>query len=431
MNRLSQALSAKLPFFYGYVIVGVAVLAQIGSSPGQTFAVSAFTPALQDNLQLSSSQLATAYMLGTLLAAIPLALIGPTSDRLGLRSTLLAVAISLGLACWFMSTVSGFFSVFLGFLLLRFLGQGSLTLLSSNLVSMWFQRNLGTINAVMSAGGAMAFAIVPMLLIDAIEWYGWRATYFGMGSLILVTLVPAIACLARSRPEDLGERPDGGPTRSILQTQLEHPGRDYTLSEALRHRTFWILAINMSLWALIGTGIVFYALPIYADCGIDVDRAKLMFSTFSLSMIACQIAGGVLADRFPMHRLLAAGFGLLAIGTGVVPLTTGEVHVHLFGLCFGAGQGLAISVNSTMWVRYYGRTHLGKIRGASWCAMVAGSGCGPLILGLFKDYQGSFQAGLWLFFVVLLPLVPAAWLATAPPIKSFESDPANRPKKRP
>ncbi len=137
--------------------------------------------------------------------------------------------------------------------------------------------------------------------------------------------------------------------------------------------------------------------------------------TFSCNMLAAQIVGGILADRLPMHRLLVIGFALLTAGVGVIPFTTGTFHVHLFAALFGAGQGLLIAASSTMWVRYYGRKHLGSIRGSVWCATVAGSGCGPFILGIFADNYGSFTPGLWLFTAGLAPLAPLAALATAPP----------------
>ncbi len=171
MHRLSQTLATRLPFFYGYVMVLIAVWAQFCSSPGQTFAISAFTPFMQESLGLSASKLSAAYMLGTFLAAFPLFIIGPIADRFGLKSTTVGVAIALSLACWITSNASDFVSLLFGFLLLRFLGQGALTLLGSNIVSMWFRERLGTVNSVMSVGGALAFAGAPWCC-----WIPSRAT---------------------------------------------------------------------------------------------------------------------------------------------------------------------------------------------------------------------------------------------------------------
>lgn len=414
MNRLPNLLAARLPFFYGYVVAILAVLATVCSSPGQTFAISAFTPYFQESLGLSSSKLAAAYMLGTFLAAFPLSAIGPLSDRFGIRKACIGAAIGLSLACFLVSQASGFYTLFLGFLLLRFLGQGAMTLLASNMVSMWFQQRLGRVNAAMSVGGAAAFGIIPVVLVSAIDVLGWRTTYVVMGCAVALLLVPAVFLFFKDRPEEIGLLPDGQAHSTGEDSDGEF--QDVTFEEAIRHRTFWIMATALALWALIGTGIVFYAYPIFQQYGIEIGDAKLLFTTFSASMLAGQILGGVMADRFEINRILAIGYLGLFIGALIIPMTQSLLHMHLFALFFGFGQGVSISASATLWVRYYGRTHLGKIRGAVWCSTVAGSGCGPFVLGLFRDWTGTYDLGLWLFALALLPLAPLILWATAPEI---------------
>lgn len=423
MNRLSDLLSSKLPFFYGYVVLFVAFVAQICSSPGQTYAISAFTPFLLESLALTKSQLSAAYMLGTLLAAIPLFAIGPIADRHGLRVTTAIVAVLMAIACQIASQATGFYSILVAFMLLRFLGQGSLTLLSSNMVSMWFQERLGTVNACLWAGGALSFAAVPPILLNLIDNFGWRAAYAGLGLCILLLLTPVAILLLRNRAEDVDQLLDGHTRDSQPAKDKPTTEPEITLGAAASHHTFWILASGLCIWAMIGTGIVFHALPIFAQFGISTSNAQLLFTTFSAFMLAAQIIGGVLSDRLPMNRLLALGFLLLTLGTCCIPFTKSMVQVHAFAALFGSGQGLAISVNSTMWARYYGRRHLGKIRGTVWCLTVAGSGCGPLILGLFADYTGTFTPGLWCFVVLLIPMGPLA-LATTPPDNPIQTHPA-------
>ena len=102
-------------------MIPVAMLLQIATSPGQTFAVSAFTPYLRESLKLTDSQLSLAYMLGTLLAALPLMLVGPLSDRYGLRGISLIAIGMLSAACYFAAKVTNFYSLLAAFFLLRFL----------------------------------------------------------------------------------------------------------------------------------------------------------------------------------------------------------------------------------------------------------------------------------------------------------------------
>ena len=61
---------------------------------------------------------------------------------------------------------------------------------------------------------------------------------------------------------------------------------------------------------------------------------------------------------------------------------------------YGVGQGLLSAVSSPIWPRFFGRAHLGKIRGGSMMAMVAGSSLGPLVMGFAFDQTGSFRVPL-------------------------------------
>ena len=71
--------------YYGWVMLPIATLAIIATSPAQTFGISVFNASLRSSLGLSHSQLTGAYMLGTLLASLPLSWVGAMMDRFGLR----------------------------------------------------------------------------------------------------------------------------------------------------------------------------------------------------------------------------------------------------------------------------------------------------------------------------------------------------------
>lgn len=427
MNLASNFLAKRLPIFYGYLMLPLAMLMQIGTSPGQTFAVSAFTPALLDSLQLSESRLALAYMLGTLLAAVPLSVVGPVSDRLGLRWTSLAVVIALSATCYFASTVQGFVGLFVAFFLLRFLGQGSLTLLSSNTTAMWFRNRVGRMSAIISIGTAAAFAWVPQWLSESIEAYGWRWTYQVIAAIVLIGLAPAILLLYRDRPEDIGQwvdghKPDpnkineGEPSSPPLKKNEIDSVKEVslTLGQASRSVTFYIVSVTSAAWAMIGTGVVFYLFTLCQDRGFPTGTPANLFKTFGLCMLVMQFTGSIAADYVRLNRILGSGTMMMAGGLIALAFAEQIGMMHLFAVLFGGGQGLLIAVSGVIWVRYYGREHLGSIRGAVWCATVAGSGCGPLIMGQIKDHYQTYDPAIYLFTGLMLPLAIASWFVRPP-----------------
>ena len=124
---------SRLPFFYGWIMLPAVMLVTICTSPGQTYGVSVFNPYIQQSLGLSSAELSGAYMIGTVLASLPLFWVGALMDRYGPRRVLVGVVVLFGLTCMGMRYVSGLGSLFLVFFFLRFLGQGSMSMLAQEL----------------------------------------------------------------------------------------------------------------------------------------------------------------------------------------------------------------------------------------------------------------------------------------------------------
>lgn len=421
---VSDRLAERLPFFYGYVMIPIAMMLQVCTSPGQTFAISAFTPSLRESLQLSDSRLSLAYMLGTFFAAFPLSYIGYLSDRWGLRVITVIVAAALSVTCWIASQATGFATLLVAFFLLRFLGQGSLSLLSANSISMWFRSRLGRVCAVMSVGGAIAFAWTPQWISESIEVRGWRETYQAIGIIVAVAVLPTMILLFRNRPEDLNQNVDGvskdAPHVPPQQSSVDAPKEpslepELNLAQALRHRAFYILSLTNCVWALAGTGVLFYLFTLCEDRHFADSLAPALFKTLGMSMLAAQLVGGYFVDRWQLNRLLGIGAMLVTVGIGLACIGDTTAKMHGFAAFFGAGQGTLLAVGSAVWVRYYGRAHLGSIRGTAMCLMVAGSGCGPLVMGIIRDHFGTFDRAIQMFFVVLAVLSMLSWWATAPP----------------
>ncbi len=404
-------------------MVLLAMVMQLGTSPGQTFAVSAFTPSLLESLELSQSQLGLAYMLGTLLAAIPLSMVGPASDRFGLRFVSCIVIVGLSTACFCAAGASGYWTLLFSFFLLRFLGQGALTLLAGNTTAMWFRSRIGRVSAILSIGSAVAFAYIPHWITESISAYGWRGTYQIISAILLVGLLPLVCLLYRNRPEDLGQHVDGLAVQPSSErshtngTPKSFGGDSLTLRQAMRTASYSILAGSNIVWAMSGTGILFYLFTLCDERSLGAAATSGLFRYLGFSMLAAQLAGGVLADYLRLNRLFGLGTSLVAASLVVLATDHTERGAECFAVLFGAGQGMLISISGIAMLRFYGRDHLGSVRGAVWCGTVAGSGCGPLLMGWIHDTSGSYDPAIGLFAALMLPLAIASWFIR-PPILS-------------
>ena len=353
-------------------------------------------------------------MAGTMLAALPLTYVGALMDRYGPRRVLFGVVFLFGITCLGMTQVSGLVTLFLAFFFLRLLGQGAMSMMARNALAMWFNKRLGTASGMASVGLAVAIGGIPALSIALIEAYGWRGAYAILGGLVWLLVFPLLVFVFRNRPEDMRQVPDGGWVGDgQAPVQVEDPG--YTLREVFRARSYWIAVCCMASWSMSGTGVQFHIVSIFAGRGLDAAAVAKMFSVYAVVMAGGRFLAGVLADRFRLNLLLSVA--LVAQCLGLVALNELDpVWLPLVFPIFSAlGSSLLVSVGETMWVRYYGRRHLGKIRGSVSTIGVASSGVGPFIMGAAFDFFGGFQHVLWGCAGLAAALALLAPGATAPP----------------
>ena len=413
--KIDTNLVQRLPFYYGWLMVPVAVIAQSVTGVGQTYGVSVFNPSLLDTLGISLSALTGAYMVGTLFASLPQAFIGSLMDRFGIRWVMTAVVVLLGGACLFFSTVNSLWTLLLGFFLLRLLGQGGLSLLAGNIPAMWFREKLGVVTGIVSGGYSISMAVIPAFFLFLINRLGWRAAYARLGLLVWIIMLPILIVIFRNNPGEIKQRIDGADATDGTASEKDTFGQNsFDLKTARKTPAFWILLINFSLWGMIVTAIFFNLLSIFDSQGISSSVAAATYTTYAIASVITQIVAGPIADRGSMQYLLLACMSALAAGVAVLTLATSPWIAHSYAVLLGISTGLISLVGGTMFARYYGRKHLGKLRGSVITAQVASSSMGPFITGIIYDQTGSFQISLWIFFGLLIPAAVASLWAVKP-----------------
>jgi MFS family permease len=382
--------------------------------------VSVFNPSFRDALNLSLSQLTGAYMFGTVLASIPQPYIGYWSDRVGIRRMLIIVVVLFSLACVFIAQSNSLFLLTLSFFFLRMFGQGALELLSTNMLPMWFRDRLGRVSGIKNVVVRLLIGSVPIGVLAMVKQFGWRETYMLAGVVVLGVMLPLALFIYIGRPEDIGEEVDGGNT-SLEKNNLKQASlaieKDFTLKEAMGTRSYWILVLGWIAWAAIATAITFNLLPIFTELGLSEEAAAGLFSLLMIASAIFQLMGGALADRIALRWLAFGALGLYSLAVSALIFLPSDAAVLCYTLALGIGLGLFGGLSNTVWVRYFGRTHLGRIRGSVWTASVAGSSVGPFLMGLSYDSSGSFQFSLSVVACVLAVLAVAGLWATPPKLR--------------
>jgi len=413
--------------YYGWVMLPLSMAGVICTAPGQTYTVSVFNRSFREAFDLSHTQLTGAYMLGTFLAAFPLVYVGAAMDRFGPRRTKMVVVLLFGLACLGTSQVQGLVSLCIAFFFLRLLGQGALGLISTNALAYWFNRRLGTVTGICNLGVAGAIAVVPGWTLALIGAVGWRGAYGTLGIAVWVVMLPLLLTLYRDRPEQLGQAVDGEhvepgarpadaitePSPGVRITMPPYDG-DVTLARAVRTKVYWVAGLSKAIWAMIATAIFFNIVPIFTSRGVAQEQLATLYTLFAAVLAVTQLIGGLLSDRISVHRLLAVSLGSIVVAMGVLLWGYGVWLVPAVAVTMGMSQGLLFASLGPLWVRYFGRSHLGKIRGSLTTLMVISTSVGPFAMGLAFDFFGGYDGILMVFMLLPIPLALMA-LGVGPP----------------
>ena len=403
-------------FFYGWVILLVAILAQILTAPGQTVGVSEFKDIYGERLQLTSRTVALYYCYGTALGSFALPLFGFLIDRMGCRFSLILVSFLLGITCLFCGVVSSPLQMLLAFTFLRMLGQGALSLVASTLVSLWFKRKLALAYSVMSVGSGTGMMFIPYIFKPLFSSFE-LAFSFQVIALGIFLLIPLGWWLVIDRPGRIGLSQDGDPREdndepvhdpsSEMGQAGELPGGesgaecstdparsqfhpdDFTFAEAISTRAFWIVTLAQSAWALIGTGLVFNRKSIFGALNAADFLVDLAVPGLFGAVIIGQILTGAAAKHFRHATLFASGSLGMAVACGLILLKT-PVAAFAGFMTFGFAQGIFVIMGQSLWADFYGRSHIGKIRGLVWMIVILASSLGGFALTLGETATSRF-----------------------------------------
>jgi len=211
---------SSLPFFYGWVIVGVCAVGIVMSVPGQTIGVGVFTESLSRSLDASRNTLSRAYLFGTLASSLLLPFAGSLIDKLGGRVMAAVSALLLGLACFAMSKLEfimafaekfgmSFVTLCACFLLLRFAGQGCMTMSSRVTMARWFEHRRGIAASLSGVIVSFGFNASPKPVGAMVAKFGWSNTYLILALIVGVGMSLLAFIFFRDNPEQCGLHTDG------------------------------------------------------------------------------------------------------------------------------------------------------------------------------------------------------------------------------
>lgn len=393
---MKDNLVKRSPVFYGWVVLAAGTLGIIMSSPGQTYSFSIFIEEFIRDLGLSRSLVSGIYAVGTVVGSFALPFIGKMIDVRGNRVMVVVITVLFGVVILYMSQVRNALMLVFGVVFMRMLGQSSMVIVSMNVINQWWVRRRGFVLGISTLVSAtMGVGLFPNLIQFLIPRVGWRGAYVILAAIVVGVMVPVGWVFYREKPELYGEFPDG---EDPLIQQADKPmvlkEESWTRYEAVRTRAFWLLAIGIAAFSMLGTGLTFHIVSIFGDNGLSAEIAAAIFLPMSLTTSLIAIPGGWLVDRVGVKYVLAVGLIFLTLTILLSTSISSTAFAIVYAIIFGAGSGIARVVSGVAYANYFGREHLGSITGFTSTIGAMASGLGPVVYGVGRDLAGNYWPSL-------------------------------------
>lgn len=392
----------------GRHVVAFGLLAMALSGFGQTFFIAVLGADLRDAFELSHSFYGGIYSAATLVSALLLLRVGHWVDRWSLaRVTVTALGL-LALGCALIGFAPHVAVLAVGFLLVRFGGQGLIAHIGITTSGRHFHLHRGKAIALTAIGLPIAEAILPLSAITLLGLGGWRIPWWAAAGVLVVIAIPVMTRLARRIPpviassEEHTERTSGEPI-------------SFTRSEALRDPGFYFLLPAALAGPFIVTAVLFHQVALADASGWSVALIASAFTGYALGHVAALLLAGPLVDRIGAHRVMP--LAILPMALGLIALAIGGpawVAFAYLGLT-GFTTGLTGTAGGALWAERYGVRHLGAIRAVAQALMVISTAVAPISLGVLLDRGiGSGTVGFLLAIGTVACAILAAF-APAPP----------------
>ena len=350
--------------------------------------------ALEAAWELPYHELIELWALAALLVGLGALPAGWIADRWSATGMMVVYFVGLGAAGILCGLVDSTLAMFLGLTTV-----GLFSSIYHPVGIAWLVRNAasrGIVLGINGVFGSLGIASAGLLAGGLIDIFGWRAAFIVPGAISLITGLVLIACLRLGLVVEGGRdrNPDPPPSRSDMV------------------RVFTILLVTMFLM-----GLVFQAtqaaLPKVFDLRLRDIAGEGAFGIGVLIAIVytvgglMQLAGGYLADRWPLKPLYIASlmfqipvYAAVAAASGL-PLIAAAILAVLLGAA-------ALPAENMLLARYTPVHHRSLAFGVKY---VLAFGSGPLaiwLVSLVNELTGEF---VWLF--ASLAVMAAAGTAAA------------------
>ncbi len=339
--------------------------------------------------------------------------------RYGLRRVMLAASAFIGGSMLLATQVTQLWQLFVLWGLVLGCGTGLTALVLGTIVAnRWFQARRGLVVGLLAASTATGQLIFLPIGAWLIEHVGWRYAVLPVfAACALVALLvwlfiadtPAQLGL-RAYGEDPAAPPAPAAPAGAAPTRFGDPFR--VLAEAMRHRTFWLLAGTFFICGLSTNGLLqTHFISLCSDNGMGpVPAASVLAMMGAFDLVGTTLSGW-LSDRYDSRKLLFWYYGLRGLSLFWLPFSTFSLYgLALFAMFYGLDWLATVPPTVKLVGEAFGKERAGVVFGWVFAAHQLGAAVAAYGAGLTRTLLLTYNPAL---FAAGAACVVAALMALA------------------
>ncbi len=387
----------KLPFHYGWVVVGTGMLCIMACLGFGRFALGMLLPSMASTLHLTYSQMgfiSTMNFLGYLVAVL---LSGFLAARIGPRRLIFFALLAVGVSMALISRAKGFLPV-LSLYALTGMGSGATNVPVMGLVSSWFASNKrGRAAGFIVIGSGFAIIISGKLIpfVNRIVGpEGWRMNWLIISGAVLAIAFAGYALL-RDRPEEKGLRPLGAG-----EGERQDAGNRPHEKEQVNIYKEGVMYYLGAIYFFFGYTYVIYATFIVTtlvkERGFSEGVAGNFWAWVGFLSLFSGPVFGTLSDRLGRKAGLIIVFLFQALSYLLAASGLPGIFLYLSIFFYGIVAWSIPSIMAAAVGDYVGARRAAAAFGLVTFIFGFGQITGPAVAGMLAEKTGSFRSSFWM-----------------------------------
>ncbi len=395
--QIRQALAQRIPFHYGWIIVGAGGMAcLVNSSIRISFGV--FVDPLVEELYWSRGATSLAFSLQFICLGLFGVLAGWMLEHYGLRKTMILGAFLFTTGMVFTGLMDSLWQFYLAYGVIIGAAMSFFSTPVITTVTLWFKKKRGLAGGIVWGLQGMGPVVMAPVLGYVIGTFSWEEAFIVTG-IIGGVIMLLMSFFVHSKPWDIGLVPYGqskssnGSENNLLDGKVEVDESQF-FKHVSKTPTFWYLTTLHFLGCISHSLILVHIVSMATLSGLSPLVAAGTLSILVAASVMSRFSMSVMTDIISSKGVMYLSIAIQSVSILGLFFVSDAWSYYLVAAIFGFGYGGEMVGFPFINREYYGNAPVGRVYGLQMFGACLGMGVGGWAGGAIFDWTGAYTLGI-------------------------------------